>query len=108
MPYSPRWLVSQDRDEEARQFLRQLRLTRQSAGAVQSTTTLAEIKGEEERNALEVELQEIKSAVHAYTKTVHGRAASYAELFHKKYRFPVLLGIVFMAFQQLIGINVVF
>lgn len=96
VPFSPRWLVSMDRQPEALAVLRQLRIT----------TNASSSQRQEEEQLAQAELAEIQAAVEA-TRHASGRKASYAELFYSRYRHRTLLGLFIMCVQQLSGIDVV-
>ncbi|UZJ56742.1 hypothetical protein CBS101457_006062 [Exobasidium rhododendri] len=98
VPFSPRWLVQQDREELALHVLRQLRLCRQSHTSSQEYQT--------QELMLRLELDEIKSAVQESRRAMM-RQASYGELFNRRYRHRTLLGLAIMTFQQLSGIDVI-
>ena len=93
IPFSPRWLVAKGHEDRAVDVLRQLRRRRDA------------VHHEADEVAVQKELNEIKASI-AATTLASGRSASYAELFHRRYRFRTLLGIFFMACQQLSGIDV--
>lgn len=93
IPFSPRWLVAHGHEERAVDVLRQLRGRRDA------------MHTEEDEIVIQKELADIKASIAATTLS-SGRSASYAELFHKRYRFRTWLGIFFMACQQLSGIDV--
>ncbi|GBB98966.1 hypothetical protein RclHR1_03380008 [Rhizophagus clarus] len=90
LPFSPRWLVDQDRDDEA-------------------ITVLAKLRAGGDRNAAVVqdEYREIKETV-IFERDV--AAKSYQELFKvgpENIRKRVILGVLIQAFQQLTGINAI-
>ncbi|KAJ1959632.1 hypothetical protein GGI12_004240 [Dipsacomyces acuminosporus] len=87
VPYSPRWLVNNDRIDEAQQVLARLR----SRGDL---------------NAPEVieELEEIREAVRAEKEAAQH---SYLELIKYPIRRRIILGVGIQIFQQLTGINVI-
>ncbi|KAJ2634881.1 hypothetical protein GGF40_003932 [Coemansia sp. RSA 1286] len=87
MPYSPRWLVDNDRVDEAHKVLANLR-----AG------------GDKNNDEVVEELEEIKEAVRIDRETA---VRSYLELFRFPIRRRVILGVVIQILQQLTGINVV-
>ena len=78
IPISSRWLVTQNRIDEARQVL--------------------ELIGSPDANA---ELREIVQAIHL------DRAAKHERVFSRKYRFPIFLAIAMGMFNQLSGINAI-
>ena len=80
LPETPRWLVSKDRDEEARRVLSR-------------TRTEAEVEGE---------LQEIRR-----TEEEEGEQAGYGELLAPWVRPMLVVGIGLAIFQQFVGINTV-
>ena len=80
LPETPRWLVSKDRDEEARRVLSR-------------TRTEAEV---------ESELQEIR-----HTEEEEGEQAGYRELLAPWVRPMLVVGIGLAVFQQFVGINTV-
>ncbi len=80
LPETPRWLVSKDRDEEARRVL---------------TRTRTE-------DEVESELQEIRR-----TEEEEGEQAGYRELFAPWVRPMLVVGIGLAVFQQFVGINTV-
>nr|ADM21463.1 sugar transporter [Rhizophagus intraradices] len=90
LPFSPRWLVDHDRDEEA-------------------ITVLANLRSKGDRNATVVqeEFREIKETV-IFEREI--AAKSYWELLKvgpENIRRRVLLGVFIQAFQQLTGINAI-
>lgn len=90
LPFSPRWLVDQDRDEEA-------------------ITVLADLRSGGDRNATVVqeEYREIKENV-VFEREI--AAKSYMELLKvgpENIRRRVILGVLIQAFQQLTGINAI-
>lgn len=90
LPFSPRWLVDHDRDEEA-------------------ITVLANLRSKGDRNATVVqeEYREIKENV-TFEREI--AAKSYWELLKvgpENIRRRVLLGVFIQAFQQLTGINAI-
>jgi hypothetical protein len=90
LPFSPRWLVDQDRDEEA-------------------ITVLANLRSGGDRNASVVqdEYNEIKETV-IFEREI--AAKSYKELLKvgpENIRKRVILGVLIQAFQQLTGINAI-
>ncbi|KAJ2723135.1 hypothetical protein GGI07_002838 [Coemansia sp. Benny D115] len=87
MPYSPRWLIDNDRNEEAH-------------------TVLARLRAGGDKNDPEVlqEFEEIKEAVRVERETA---VRSYVELLRFPIRRRVVLGVVIQALQQLTGINVI-
>ncbi|KAJ1881522.1 hypothetical protein LPJ57_001561 [Coemansia sp. RSA 486] len=87
MPYSPRWLVDNDRVDEAHKVLANLR-----AG------------GDKNNDEVVEELEEIKEAVRIDRETA---VRSYMELLRFPIRRRVILGVVIQILQQLTGINVV-
>ncbi|KAI8319284.1 general substrate transporter [Martensiomyces pterosporus] len=87
MPYSPRWLVDNNRDDEARQVLARLR--------ADGDLDAPEVIGE---------LEEIKDVVRLERETA---VRSYMELLRYPIRRRVVLGVVIQALQQLTGINVI-
>ncbi|KAJ2444561.1 hypothetical protein GGF42_006271, partial [Coemansia sp. RSA 2424] len=86
MPYSPRWLVANDRIDEAQVVLARLR----SGGDLSAPEVIEE-------------LDEIKEAVRIDRETA---VRSYADLLRTPIRRRIVLGIVIQALQQLTGINV--
>jgi len=80
LPETPRWLVSKDRDDEARRVLRR-------------TRTDEEVEGE---------LQEIRHALE-----MEGEQAGYRELLAPWVRPMLVVGIGLAVFQQFVGINTV-
>ncbi|KAJ1862266.1 hypothetical protein LPJ73_000801 [Coemansia sp. RSA 2703] len=87
MPYSPRWLVDNDRVEEAHKVLARLR----SGGDMNDAEVIEE-------------LEEIKEAVRIDRETA---VRSYFELLRFPIRRRVILGVVIQILQQLTGINVI-
>jgi sugar porter (SP) family MFS transporter len=90
LPYSPRWLIDHDRDEEAITVLANLR-----SGGDRNTTVVQE------------EYREIKENV-MFEREI--AAKSYLELLKvgpENIRRRMLLGIFIQAFQQLTGINAI-
>ncbi|KAI8871288.1 general substrate transporter, partial [Ramicandelaber brevisporus] len=87
MPESPRWLVDNDRDDEAIAVLAKLRAN-----------------GDKTDAAVLAEYQEIKDAVMFDRRTA---LRSYRELFRPVLRRRTWLGIGIQAMQQLTGINVI-
>ncbi|KAJ1867559.1 hypothetical protein LPJ57_005862 [Coemansia sp. RSA 486] len=87
MPYSPRWLVDNDRVDEAHKVLANLRAS-----------------GDKNNDEVVEELEEIKEAVRIDRETA---VRSYLELFRFPIRRRVILGVVIQILQQLTGINVV-
>ncbi|KAJ1722408.1 hypothetical protein LPJ53_003167 [Coemansia erecta] len=87
MPYSPRWLVDNDRVDEAHKVLARLR----SGGNMNDTEVVEE-------------LEEIKEAVRVDRETA---VRSYLELLRFPIRRRVVLGVVIQILQQLTGINVI-
>jgi len=83
-PYSPRWLVDHDREEEAKAVLMKIRSGSQD-----------EI--DKELNDINDELAELKER----------EIRSYIELIHSPILRPFLLGIGIQAFQQFTGINAI-
>lgn len=77
VPESPRWLLANGQDAKARDIL-------------------TRINGD---SALEIE-EEIKS-------TLHEEKGSFRELFGKKYRMALLVGVVLALFSQITGINAI-
>jgi MFS family permease len=98
IPFSPRWLVQQDREELALHVLRQLRLPRRSHIPSQEY--------EVQEMLLRHELDDIKLVVQESRRLALSNA-SYAELFNKRYRHRSYLGLAIMTFQQLSGIDVI-
>ncbi|KAJ2015704.1 hypothetical protein GGI06_003247 [Coemansia sp. S85] len=86
MPYSPRWLVDNDRVDEARVVLARLR----SGGNLDASEVVEE-------------LHEIREAVRIDRETA---VRSYADLLRVPIRRRVILGVLIQALQQLTGINV--
>ncbi|KAJ2469962.1 hypothetical protein GGI02_003257, partial [Coemansia sp. RSA 2322] len=86
MPYSPRWLIDNDRFDEAQQVLARLR----SGGDIYAPQVIEE-------------LEDIKEAVRVERETA---VRSYAELLRFPIRRRIILGVVIQALQQLTGINV--
>jgi sugar porter (SP) family MFS transporter len=85
LPYSPRWLVSKDRHEEALQVLAQLR----SGGDITHPDTVAEHE------------EIIAQVKHEREVSVN----SYLELFKGGLRRRMILGILVQIFQQFTGMN---
>jgi sugar porter (SP) family MFS transporter len=81
-PFSPRWLISQDREEEARDVLLKIR----SAS----------------HDEIEEEMDRIKAEV-AFLR--ENEIDSYSQLFRAPLRRPLLLGVGIQMLQQLTGIN---
>lgn len=98
IPFSPRWLIQQDREDFAMDVLRQLRLSRPSP--------IPNQEYEAQDFLLRHEFDEVKSAV-LENRRMATRQASYAELFSERYRRRSLLGIGLSTFQQLSGIDVI-
>ncbi|KAJ2037256.1 hypothetical protein H4S03_003093 [Coemansia sp. S3946] len=86
MPYSPRWLVDNDRIDEAQKVLARLR----SGGDIHAPEVMEE-------------LEEIKEAVRIDRETA---VRSYTDLLRVPIRRRVVLGVLIQALQQLTGINV--
>ncbi|KAJ2781486.1 hypothetical protein GGI15_003202 [Coemansia interrupta] len=87
MPYSPRWLVDNDRVDEAHKVLARLRAN-----------------GDFDNLEVVEELEEIKEAVRIERETA---VRSYLELFRFPIRRRVILGVVVQGLQQLTGINAI-
>ncbi|KAJ2489047.1 hypothetical protein IWW37_004295 [Coemansia sp. RSA 2050] len=86
MPYSPRWLVDNDRIDEAQMVLARLR----SGGNLHAPEVIEE-------------LDEIREAVRIDRETA---VRSYIDLLRVPIRRRVVLGVLIQALQQLTGINV--
>lgn len=99
IPFSPRWLIQQDREDLALQVLHQLRLSRRTSTSVQEY--------EVEELHLRCEFDEIKAAVQETRRTSARQGATFSELFIKRYRPRTILGLAIMTFQQLSGIDVI-
>jgi MFS family permease len=99
IPFSPRWLVQQDREDLALQVLHQLRLSRRTNSTPQEY--------EVQELHLRYEFDEIKTAVQETRRTSARHGATFSELFIKRYRPRTLLGLAIMTFQQLSGIDVI-
>jgi hypothetical protein len=99
IPFSPRWLVQQDREDLALQVLRQLRLSRHA--------NIPTHEYEMQEMHLSREFDEIKLAVEETRRTSSRHGATFGELFNRRYRPRTLLGLAIMTFQQLSGIDVI-
>jgi MFS transporter, SP family, xylose:H+ symportor len=80
-PHSPRWLVSQQRVDEARDVLRRL--------------------GTDVGESVDVELAEIQASLDVEHHSLR------EPLFRRAYRKPILLAVAIAAFNQLSGINAI-
>ncbi|KAI9295089.1 sugar transporter [Neoconidiobolus thromboides FSU 785] len=87
LPFSPRWLIDKDRDEEGKRVIADLR-----AG------------GDVFHPIVQEEYDEIKREVLLEREIAVG---SYLDLFRGSIRRRVILGITIQAFQQLTGINAI-
>ncbi|MFZ5940969.1 MAG: sugar porter family MFS transporter [Bacteroidota bacterium] len=83
VPRSPRWLIRKGKDEEALQVLKK-------------------VNGEEQAK---VEYAEIKASLAADIKTEKG---SFRELFSRKMKIVLIIGLGIAFFQQITGINAIF
>lgn len=100
VPFSPRWLAQNGREDQALSTLRQLRLSAHSGRHHRPGRY-----GSEDELLL-LELDGIKAAI-AESRRLNASSASFRELFNRRYRSRSLLGITLMAFQQLSGVDVI-
>ncbi|PVU88900.1 hypothetical protein BB561_005651 [Smittium simulii] len=113
MPYSPRWLVYNGREDEALVVLAKLR----ASGNTSDPDVIEELENIKQMHKLEKELEmggisnnnyQSDNSINSQPKSVsNNKQVSYFDLLKYPLRRRLILGVLTQMFQQLTGINVI-